>query len=64
MSLVFVPFPCVIVWRSTNKKHFLHSSIFICFSYEELEQMQNYSGSVKYEGYKHPPSGETVFGFI
>ncbi|XP_030587884.1 nuclear receptor coactivator 5 [Archocentrus centrarchus] len=24
-------------------------------SYEELEQMQNYSGSVKYEGYKHQP---------
>nr|XP_046250772.1 nuclear receptor coactivator 5 isoform X2 [Scatophagus argus] len=26
--------------------------------YEELEQMQNYSGSVKYEGYKHQPSAK------
>ncbi|XP_070687606.1 nuclear receptor coactivator 5 [Pempheris klunzingeri] len=25
-------------------------------SYEELEQMQSYSGSVKYEGYKHQPN--------
>ncbi|XP_026222196.1 nuclear receptor coactivator 5 isoform X1 [Anabas testudineus] len=27
-------------------------------SYEELEQMKNYSGNVKYEGYKHPPSAK------
>lgn len=27
-------------------------------SYEELEQMQNYSGSVKYEGYKHQPNAK------
>ncbi|KAG8012895.1 Nuclear receptor coactivator 5, partial [Nibea albiflora] len=25
-------------------------------SYEELEQIQNYSGNVKYEGYKHQPN--------
>lgn len=31
------------------------------FSYEELEQIQNYSGSVKYEGYKHQPNGEICF---
>ncbi|XP_069028923.1 nuclear receptor coactivator 5 [Embiotoca jacksoni] len=28
-------------------------------SYEELEQMQNYSGSVKYEAYKHPTNAKT-----
>ncbi|XP_034390772.1 nuclear receptor coactivator 5 [Cyclopterus lumpus] len=27
-------------------------------SYEELEQIQNYSGSVKYEGYKHQPNAK------
>ncbi|KAM3609267.1 uncharacterized protein V6R79_012041 [Siganus canaliculatus] len=27
-------------------------------SYEELEQIQTYSGSVKYEGYKHQPSAK------
>ncbi|KAM7413900.1 hypothetical protein PAMA_018957 [Pampus argenteus] len=27
-------------------------------SYEELEQMQNYSGNVKYEGYKHQPNAK------
>ncbi|XP_039989015.1 nuclear receptor coactivator 5 [Xiphias gladius] len=27
-------------------------------SYEELEQMQNFSGSVKYEGYKHQPNAK------
>ncbi|XP_040017511.2 uncharacterized protein LOC120808585 [Gasterosteus aculeatus] len=27
-------------------------------SYEELEQIQNYSGGVKYEGYKHPPNAK------
>lgn len=34
---------------------------FDCFcSYEELEQMQNYSGAVKYEPYKHQPAGEVI----
>ncbi|XP_026168005.1 nuclear receptor coactivator 5 [Mastacembelus armatus] len=28
-------------------------------SYEELEQMQNYSGNVKYEGYKHQPNAKS-----
>ncbi|XP_040895092.1 nuclear receptor coactivator 5 [Toxotes jaculatrix] len=27
-------------------------------SYEELDQMQNFSGSVKYEGYKHQPNAK------
>ncbi|XP_067358434.1 nuclear receptor coactivator 5 isoform X3 [Channa argus] len=31
-------------------------------SYEELEQMQNYSGSVKYEGYKHQPNAKQEGG--
>lgn len=33
------------------------------FSYEELEQMQNYSGSVTYEGYKHQLNGEAIHVF-
>lgn len=34
----------------------------ISFSYEELEQMQNYTGSVvKYEAYTHQPAGEDFF---
>ncbi|TMS05852.1 Nuclear receptor coactivator 5 [Larimichthys crocea] len=28
-------------------------------SYEELEQIQNYSGNVKYEGYKHQPNAKS-----
>ncbi|XP_061578302.1 nuclear receptor coactivator 5 [Cololabis saira] len=28
-------------------------------SYEELEQMQNYSSTVKFEGYKHPPNAKS-----
>ncbi|XP_006795872.1 nuclear receptor coactivator 5 [Neolamprologus brichardi] len=31
-------------------------------SYEELEQIQNYSGSVKYEGYKHQPNAKSDGG--
>lgn len=34
------------------------------FSYEELEQIQTYSGSVKYEGYNHLPNGGSFLSLI